>query len=67
MNQSARRRITALEVQRSTGCQTCIVWSPLVLVDDDGQMSRRECCPDCGRLVPITHEVHLVGIPLDIV
>jgi len=39
----------------------------MALIDDDGNMDRPEHCPDCGRLVPITHLLHVVGMPLDAV
>lgn len=71
MNKAVHRRIVALEGRHErsqvVGCEMCRVWSGMVLRDDDGNTSRPERCPDCGRVVPIWHELHLVGIPLDVV
>jgi hypothetical protein len=35
------------------------------MVDDAGRQDRPERCPACGRLVPITTTLHLVGVDLD--
>jgi hypothetical protein len=67
MNRTLKTRLVTLEAARVGGCPTCRTWSGMVLRDDDGNRSRPECCPECGRLVPIWHELHLVGIPLDCV
>ena len=71
MNRRTAARIATLETtvaaQQRKGCPTCSTWSTLVIVDDDENTIRPECCPDCGRLVPITHLLHIVGMPLDAV
>ncbi|MGC4105365.1 MAG: hypothetical protein QM753_03275 [Thermomicrobiales bacterium] len=71
MNRRTASRIATLEAtahgRQRTGCPTCSTWSTLVIVDDDENTSRPEHCPNCGRLVPITHEIHIVGMPLDAV
>lgn len=45
------------------GCATCRGWSWVLLVGDDGP-HRPERCPDCGRVVPGTLVVHLVGVAI---
>ncbi len=60
-------RIIKLEERRSRGCDACRRWTGVALVDDDGCVSRPECCPGCGRCLPVREWVHLVGIPLDAV
>jgi hypothetical protein len=63
------RRIAALEAQmqamRAAGCTTCRGWCGFVIMDDDDRYSQPEWCPDCGRHVPYTHVVHIVGVPVD--
>lgn len=49
------------------GCPTCRRWNGHVLgyvdpVTNEVTLDRDECCPWCGRLVPILHEIHLVGL-----
>jgi hypothetical protein len=66
MNKAMRTRIVALETTVVRSCGTCHFWNGSVLRDDEGHRSRPERCPDCGRVVPIWHELHLVGIPLDL-
>ncbi|MGC4107268.1 MAG: hypothetical protein QM753_13175 [Thermomicrobiales bacterium] len=71
MNRRTAIRIAILEDTASArdeaGCPTCQAWPGLVLIDDNGNMDRPERCPDCGRLVPIIHLLHVVGMPLDAV
>lgn len=71
MNRRTATRIASLEAsanaQQHQGCPTCQAWPGMVQIDDDGNMERPERCPDCGRLVPITHLLHIVGMPLDAV
>jgi hypothetical protein len=59
------RRLERLEARCARGCPTCRQWVGAVLTDDDGNLSRPEWCHDCGRYVPVTLRVHLVGVPLD--
>jgi hypothetical protein len=59
------RRLARLDARCGRGCSTCRRWAGAVLMDDDGTLSRPEWCPDCGRHVPATLRVHLVGVPLD--
>jgi predicted RNA-binding Zn-ribbon protein involved in translation (DUF1610 family) len=66
MNRGVHKRIRALEAVTVVSCPTCRFWNGSVLRDDEGHRSRAERCPDCGRVVPIWHELHLVGIPLDL-
>lgn len=44
------------------GCPTCRPWWDVVLGNDDGERSRPECCPDCGRRVPIRSAVVVAGV-----
>lgn len=44
------------------GCDVCKPWWWTVLGNDDGTRSRPECCPDCGRCVPITNVVVAAGV-----
>ena len=46
-------------------CQTCRGWGPVVLCDDGGRCLRPEICPACGRHVPITRPLIIVGLDLD--
>lgn len=68
MKREHERRLARLEQQHQRGCGTCRHWVGAVLIDDDGQRSRPEWCPDCGRhaLVPCCAQVHIVGIPIDV-
>ena len=66
MNKILKRRIADLEFLTVVGCESCRFWHDTVLRDDEGNRSRPESCPDCGRYVAITHELHIVGIPLDL-
>ena len=61
-----QRRLAELEFVHRVECDTCRFWFGMVRVDDAGTMSRPEHCPECGRFVPITCEVHIVGLPLDV-
>jgi hypothetical protein len=45
----------------SPGCPTCRGWTGVVLAGDDGP-HRPEECPVCGRLVPATLVVQVVGV-----
>jgi hypothetical protein len=65
MNRRVQRRLAELEQTRQVVCLTCRWWFGRVRVDDTGTLSRPERCPDCGRVVPITCELHIVGLPLD--
>lgn len=67
MTSTNRRRVTVLEGRCPLGCMTCQLWFGVALRDDEGMYSRPEVCPDCGRLVPITQEVWIVGIPPDLI
>jgi hypothetical protein len=67
MNRSFQRRIAALQVTvGEPGCETCRHYAGIVLMDDEGNLSRPEQCPDCGREVPIFRLLHIVGVPLDL-
>lgn len=44
------------------GCPTCRSWWGTVLGNDDGERSRPERCPECGRVVPIRSVVVVAGI-----
>jgi heterodisulfide reductase subunit A-like polyferredoxin len=65
----AHLRVAAIEAvvdrTRHQGCTTCHQWCGLVIMDDDDRYSQPEWCPDCGRHVPYTHVVHIVGVPVD--
>ena len=61
------KRLGTLEARTPVGCATCRGWCGIVLGDDAGNRSRSECCPDCGRHVPIRHLVVVVGVPQDAV
>jgi hypothetical protein len=69
MIRTLHRRITALQTQAdlnsTVDCDTCRTWPGIVLMDDDGNLSRPEVCPDCGRDVPIFRILHIVGVPLE--
>jgi hypothetical protein len=45
------------------GCATCQRWTGVVLEGTDGA-HRPEQCPECGRVVPATLVVQLVGVPI---
>jgi hypothetical protein len=70
MNRRTATRIATLEAtavaQQQKGCPTCRAWPGLVMIDDDGNRSRPESCPDCGRHVPDAYQIHIVGVPLDV-
>jgi hypothetical protein len=36
------------------------------MVDDAGRRDRPERCPGCGRLVPTSITLHIVGVDLDL-
>jgi hypothetical protein len=69
MNKSVHRRIAVVESQAvsnaAAGCATCRHYAGIVLMDDDGNLSRPERCPECGRDVPIYRLLHIVGVPLE--
>jgi hypothetical protein len=69
MSRTLRRRMTALQAQAelnsTAGCATCRHYPGIVLMDDEGTLSRPETCPDCGREVPIFRILHIVGVPLE--
>lgn len=52
-------RLAALA--RPVGCEVCRGWSGVVLEGDDGP-HRPERCAGCGRDVPFTLTVQIVGI-----
>lgn len=62
-----RRRLDRL--QRRLGsqpCRDCRGWEASIAVcDDRGRCTRPECCPGCGRTVPIRRAAVLRGIDLD--
>jgi hypothetical protein len=60
------RRLERLEVRHRRNCVTCYLWMEAVLIDDDGNLARPESCPECGRHVPVTVRVQIVGVPLDV-
>ena len=70
MNKTVRRRIAQVEllidIHATQGCDTCQNYPGAVIMDDAGNMSRPEICPDCGRDVPIFQILHIAGIPLDL-
>ena len=66
MNKSVHRRLTTLQATVASGCETCRTWYGTVLRDDAGNRSRPESCPQCGRVVAITHDLHIIGVPLDV-
>jgi hypothetical protein len=67
-----RARLTAKRLERLSercipiGCETCQMWGPVVFGDEEGRVSRPECCPGCGRLVPIKLLRVYIGVPLDL-
>ncbi len=60
-------RLEKLEARMPKGCSVCRTWHDLAFVDDEGWTHRPERCPECGRLVPISITVRIVGIDLDLV
>ncbi|MCC6421464.1 MAG: hypothetical protein IT429_24870 [Gemmataceae bacterium] len=48
------------------GCATCKGWTGVVLEGDDGP-HRPERCPGCGRLVPATVVVWIVGVRIALI
>jgi len=60
-------RIVRLEARIPRGCGVCRAWTPVVLEDEDGAVSRLEACPACGQFLPIAARVLIVGVPLDVV
>jgi hypothetical protein len=66
MNKSVHRRIFTLQSAVVSDCETCRFWYGTVLRDDAGNRSRPESCPACGRIVAITHYLHIVGVPLNL-
>jgi hypothetical protein len=69
MTRTLQRRITTLQTQvdlnATVGCDTCRHYPGIVLMDDAGNLSRPEVCPDCEREVPIFRILHIVGVPLE--
>jgi hypothetical protein len=57
-------RIARLADRQPRGCAVCRDWSTIVLVDDDGAISRPDACPACGRVVPFAERVWIVGVLL---
>jgi hypothetical protein len=57
------RRLARVEdvLRVSVGCPECRGWTGTVLEGDDGP-HRPERCPECGRLVPATVTVRIVGV-----
>ncbi len=48
--------------RRPEGCDACRAWTWTVLANDDGERERPECCPACGRRVPIRLVLVTVGV-----
>jgi hypothetical protein len=63
-----RQRVARIEpaLQPKTGCETCRGWTWVVLEGEDGP-HRPERCPDCGRQVPSTVVVQLVGLSIALI
>lgn len=57
------KRLSLLErvLVPAPGCERCRGWTGVVLVGEDGA-HRPTCCPGCGRYVPTTLEVRVVGV-----
>jgi hypothetical protein len=57
------KRLARVEliIRPEPGCATCRGWTGVVLEGDDGP-HRPERCPECGRVVPATVTVRLVGV-----
>jgi hypothetical protein len=67
MNDS-NRRLERLElVIRPLGCPTCRHWDSTVIGDDDGNFTRPEACPTCGRFVPYGDVVMIHGVSIDLI
>ena len=63
---SARRRLDKLDlILRPAGCDHCRAWIDTVLADDQGNRSRPETCPGCGRHVPYRVVIEIIGVPVD--
>ena len=58
-------RLARLEAAVPKGCTVCRRWHHVVMVDAAGRRDRPERCPGCGRLVPVTIALHIVGVNLD--
>lgn len=58
-------RLARMERDRHVepGCESCRGWTWIVLEGEDGP-HRPERCPECGRVVPATLVVELVGLPI---
>jgi len=58
------RRLARLRLvyRRPEGCDACRQWWAVALGNDDGDRSRPECCPACGRCVPIRSLVIVAGV-----
>jgi len=63
--QADRRLDRLTTILRPIGCPLCRFWDGTVLADDDGNYSRPEDCPQCGRDVPYTQTVRLEGVALE--
>jgi hypothetical protein len=61
------KRLVALEARMPVGCSTCRSWSRAVYEDDQGNRTRPERGPDCGRLVPMLLIRVVYGVPLEAV
>jgi hypothetical protein len=58
------KRLDRLEPSFSVvGCALCQGWTGVVLEGDDG-WHRPDQCPECGRVVPVTLVVQLVGMSI---
>lgn len=57
------KRLALLErvLVPAPGCDRCRGWTRVILVGEDGA-HRPPCCSDCGRCVPTTLEVHVIGV-----
>jgi hypothetical protein len=62
---TAQRLIRLEQELRPVGCATCRYWMQTVIEDGEGNRSRPERCPGCGRLVPIRMIRRIIGVPLD--
>lgn len=49
------------------GCATCRRWWAVALGNDDGSRSRPECCPGCGRCVPVRSVVVVAGVDFKLI
>ena len=61
------KRLAAVEARAPVGCPTCLSWSRVVYEDDQGNRTRPDRCPDCGRLVTVRLVRVVYGVPLEVV